>query len=138
MMTEPKPLASLTAGLLARKGEARPASRAYVGFSSVASAAAAAEEGISPVADQQALLAEAFEEVSRTPIAPRAPRAPAGAKGKSAFTLRLDNERHLKLRLVGARTHRSAQALVTEALDRMLEEMLADDSCVCGRAGERR
>ena len=42
MMTEPKPVASLTAGLLARKGEARPASRAYVGFASVASAAAAA------------------------------------------------------------------------------------------------
>jgi hypothetical protein len=36
--------------------------------------------------------------------------------------LRLDAERHLKLRLLGAHQHRSAQSLVTEALDRFLAE----------------
>jgi hypothetical protein len=49
-------------------------------------------------------------------IAGRQRRAP-GAKAKAAFTLRLDADRHLKLRLACAVSHRSAQQLVTEALD---------------------
>ncbi len=51
----------------------------------------------------------------------RAPRAAAGSKGKSAFTLRLDAERHLKLRLACAVTHKSAQQLITAALDVFIE-----------------
>lgn len=41
-------------------------------------------------------------------------------KGRAAFTLRLDSERHLKLRLASAVTHRSAQQLVSHALDQFL------------------
>jgi hypothetical protein len=52
-------------------------------------------------------------------IASRQRRAP-GAKPKAAFTLRLDADRHLKLRLACAVSHRSAQQLVTEALDTFL------------------
>ncbi len=51
--------------------------------------------------------------------APR-PRALAGSKGRAAFTLRLDADRHLKLRLVCAVAHRSAQHVVTQALDEFL------------------
>ena len=40
---------------------------------------------------------------------------------KAAFTLRLDAGRHLKLRLAAAVTGRSAQQVVTEALDAFLE-----------------
>jgi outer membrane biosynthesis protein TonB len=51
-----------------------------------------------------------------------APRASAVAvRAKAAFTLRLDPERHLKLRLACALTRRSAQQLVTEALDDFLD-----------------
>jgi hypothetical protein len=50
----------------------------------------------------------------------RAPRAAPGSKAKAAFTLRLDAERHLQLRLVCAVKHRSAQQIVTEALDQFL------------------
>lgn len=39
---------------------------------------------------------------------------------RSAFTLRLDGDRHLKLRLASALTNRSAQQIVTEALDAYL------------------
>lgn len=53
---------------------------------------------------------------------PRA-RAAAGTKAKAAFTLRLDPDRHLKLRLACAVDGRSAQQLVTDALDQMLERM---------------
>lgn len=51
------------------------------------------------------------------------PRAAAGSKGKAAFTLRLDNDRHLKLRLACAVSNRSAQMLVTDALDAFLDSM---------------
>jgi hypothetical protein len=59
------------------------------------------------------------------PIARRAPkpRAVAGSKGKAAFTLRLDPERHLRLRLACAVSGRSAQLLVTDALDQFLDGM---------------
>jgi len=59
-------------------------------------------------------------------VAPRRsprPRSAPGSKGKAAFTLRLDPSRHLKLRLACAVNGRSAQQLVTDALDRLLGEM---------------
>jgi hypothetical protein len=54
--------------------------------------------------------------------APR-PRAAVGSKGKAAFTLRLDPDRHLKLRLACAVDGRSAQQLVTDALDQLLDRV---------------
>ena len=56
-------------------------------------------------------------------------RASALSRGKrAAFTLRLDAERHLKLRLACTLRNASAQQLVTDALDIMLGDMpeLAD------------
>jgi hypothetical protein len=53
----------------------------------------------------------------------RSPRMPAAQAGRrAAFTLRLDADRHLKLRLASTMQGVSAQALVTEALDRLLAE----------------
>lgn len=50
-------------------------------------------------------------------------RAAPGTKARAAFTLRLDPQRHLKLRLACAVSGRSAQLLVTDALDRLLADM---------------
>jgi len=61
--------------------------------------------------------------VAATPRRESKPRAAAGSKAKTAFTLRLDRERHLKLRLACAVTGRSAQQLVTDALDGLLADM---------------
>lgn len=58
-----------------------------------------------------------------SPVRPRRPRAAPGSKGKAAFTLRLDPARHLKLRLACAVDGRSAQQLVTDALDQLLLAM---------------
>ena len=41
---------------------------------------------------------------------------------RAAFTLRVDAERHLKLRLACTLRNRSAQQVVTEALDRLLAD----------------
>ncbi|WP_245804657.1 toxin-antitoxin system HicB family antitoxin [Erythrobacter tepidarius] len=63
--------------------------------------------------------------VRRTPRTParRSARTLAPvAERRAAFTLRLDPERHLKLRLAATMQGVSAQALVTEALDAMLAE----------------
>lgn len=62
-------------------------------------------------------------ESSPTPRRPRKSRSAAGSKGKAAFTLRLDAERHLRLRLACAIDGRSAQMLVTQALDDLLASM---------------
>lgn len=53
-----------------------------------------------------------------------AARRSALAEGRrAAFTLRLDAERHLALRLASTITNRSAQAIVTDALDRLIADI---------------
>lgn len=47
--------------------------------------------------------------------------APLQAAAKAAFTLRLDERRHLRLRLACAMLNRSGQQLVAEALDQYLD-----------------
>lgn len=67
--------------------------------------------------------------VAPAPVAVAAPRrslkarAAPGNKARAAFTLRLDPERHMKLRLACAVDGRSAQMLVTDALDALLASM---------------
>lgn len=158
-MAEPKPLASLTSGLLARKGAASPAMRRPV-FGLTAGATALQEDlgwndmgfdvtqpepapsearsvaGLTPmtavpaVAPVPAVVTEReelAERIAETAVpakvgkAGKKARASAVAKGrKAAFTLRLDADRHLKLRLASAIVGRSAQQMVTEALDAYL------------------
>jgi hypothetical protein len=194
-VNEPKPFASLSSGLLARKGAARPAMRPQgfgqvsgnledlgwndMGFEPPKPATAPRDEShdafgedivdhprsvhptgltpvSSPVHSQQAEIADrlnvddAEEESddsaephvseaqpkslpSVAPVAVRAaesaprraprPRAANGSKAKAAFTLRLDSQRHLKLRLACAVGGRSAQQIVTDALDQLLAAM---------------
>jgi hypothetical protein len=57
------------------------------------------------------------------PVSQPTPRAAPGSKAKAAFTLRLDPERHLKLRLACAVNGRSAQQIVTDAVDQLLRQM---------------
>ncbi|HEX8513050.1 MAG TPA: hypothetical protein VF688_08075 [Allosphingosinicella sp.] len=194
-MAETKPFASLSSGLLARKGAAKPAMRPQ-GFGSFGSSledlgwndmghgpaslhdiheaqdlpehVPSSIEALTPapggrthheppaVVEQQRELearlapvepeaespqAEAPEapeprqeiqtpaearvvKLHRSRIASAPAAAPAAkAKAKAAFTLRLDPERHLKLRLACALSRRSAQQLVTEALDDFLHSL---------------
>lgn len=203
-MNEPKPIASLTGSLLARKGAARPAMRPQVqrlpvdqfeegphledlgwddmGASDEAPQRHAEILPLTPVpasveeieesrAEDRAAAAQLAEfarrmsgaearEVLRqqemiaeklvalpVPVSPQPSAKPAStparqgkAKAKplrvtrgsaanreegrrAAFTLRLDHERHIKLRLATTIRGRSAQQLVTVALDRLLEDM---------------
>jgi len=55
--------------------------------------------------------------------APKAKPQAANDSRRAAFTLRLDAKRHLKLRLAATVRGRSAQQLVTEALDRFLDQI---------------
>ena len=70
--------------------------------------------------------------------APRvARRAAPGSRGKAAFTLRLDADRHLQLRLACALNHRSAQQIVTEALDAYLGSLpLSEQLAAVRRVGK--
>jgi hypothetical protein len=87
---------------------------------------AEADEGVrahgqSPLSVKKADREEPVEQHQPTELKePREQDVPA--RQKVAFTLRLDRERHLKLRLASAVTNQSAQRLVTEALDMFLEQ----------------
>jgi hypothetical protein len=93
-----------------------------------------------PVVEQQRALRESFAEAEVVEL-PRRRAAPASVKAKAAFTLRLDPERHLKLRLASAVTRLSAQQLVTAALDDFLNslpELEAMAERMPAEAGQRR
>ena len=186
MMSEPKPFASLSSGLLARKGQARPAMRPQ-GFTGGYASLAGIEdlgwndmghipepmadihplheddqiqpppEGVPPVLAQRHALKQEFEPVLEElageeaevsveapvetlvtapvpvletfeprPVSVAAASRIARAtqhKHKAAFTLRLDEERHLRLRLASAVSGRAAQQIVTGALDAFLESL---------------
>lgn len=88
---------------------------------------AAAEVAPPAVVRQQEQLAERLEvpaPAAASAVAP-APRRRAAQQrtSRAAFTLRLDPQRHLKLRLATTIKGVSAQALVTEALDALLADM---------------
>ena len=76
-----------------------------------------------PVADVPQYVVERVAAPAPAPVRARRPRAQPGSKEKAAFTLRLDPSRHLKLRLACAVNGRSAQQLVTDALDQLLSAM---------------
>lgn len=61
-------------------------------------------------------------EAAPAPKREKAPRAPR-AREKAAFTLRLDAERHLRLRLASAVTNRSSQVILTDLLDEYLASL---------------
>ncbi len=101
---------------------------------------ASSEAAISePVISQPARIAEVVPMPQMSPLAAVAPpvveqqrelarrttkRRPAAASGRrAAFTLRLDPDRHLRLKLACTIKGCSAQVLVTEALDRLLSEI---------------
>ncbi|HCB74813.1 MAG TPA: hypothetical protein DEP91_01340 [Sphingomonas bacterium] len=154
MFGTPKPLASLSSGLLARKGQARPAMRpqGFVGLTSpledlgwndTGEASAPAPAEVAPltpempvpatapepavIAQREALSREvAAVEPASEPVPvdfTRLSAAVSTRRGRAAFTLRLDPERHLKLRLATAVEGRSAQLIVTEALDNYLNNL---------------
>jgi len=109
--------------------ERRPSSISALTPGPVTENAAPVAAEAPPVVEQQRDLATRF--ASEAPKLKASARKTAaqpnvGAKTKSAFTLRLDPERHLRLRLACAMSRRSAQNLVTEALDTFLDGMSID------------
>ena len=74
--------------------------------------------GVPEIVQQQEQIAERLTKQTARP------RRSALSDGRrAAFTLRLDSERHLKLRLACVTSNRSAQQLVTEALDRLIADL---------------
>lgn len=199
-MRDPKPIASLTAGLLARKGNARPAMRRQpqvggpgavplghddLGWNDMGYDVDPARRnddddhdlvaqrnpasGLSPmhaddvddagmdVADtypindavaipsqsaepevrrQLKALVEAVASKTTRATAPKtttskaASRAVAGSRGTYAFTLRLDPDRHLRLRLMSAASNCSTQQFLTAMIDDYLGQLPEMDSFV--------
>jgi len=139
---ESKPFASLTGSLLARKGAARPAMRSHVSLDwagvEPAMPQAQPEPDALPLADVVAL-EEAGEDDSRPEVLRQIAQLTAVINRKVAanrratldverlpgkkvaFTLRLDPRRHALLRACCTAEQRSAQSLLIEALDRLVD-----------------
>ena len=122
MTEQPRPLASLSSSLLARKGDARPAMRALALGSGVDPATLDPDAAIDPSAPATLSLATA-QRIGRESAAQTRTR-------KAAFTLRLDSDRHVRLRLASAVTRQSSQQLVTQALDAFLINLPEVDALV--------
>ena len=81
------------------------------------------------VRQQESLIervAAVARKVEARPVpAPKKEKAPRAlrAREKAAFTLRLDAERHLRLRLASAVTNRSSQVILTDLLDDYLASL---------------
>lgn len=122
-------VASLGPYLLARKGGARPAMRhAQLGESGAAEEDLGwndlGEEGPVMFAEpevkrQQTRLVHHIADSNQAALQ-QAENAAAATGRRAAFTLRLDEERHLRLRLASTVAGESAQHLVTRALDEFL------------------
>lgn len=146
-MQETKAFASLSSALLARKGQARPASRSIVYADQ--EAPLLADKALPP---ERPAAPDRIEVQSVPPVAVTRPRGtarnPVGKRqqpdpvrnDKAAFTLRLDADRHLKLRLASAHANISAQQIVCAALDRYLVDYAPDltgGDCPCRDLAQR-
>jgi hypothetical protein len=129
-----------TSSLLARKGTARPAvmpevcdpslsASSDVGGADDAEPVRCATEPLSSLAVGHPLKIELRPTPTSTAVsvadAARIARdiALKARQGRTAFTLRLDADRHLRLRLASAVANASAQRLVTQALDVFLHTL---------------
>ncbi|NKB50513.1 MAG: hypothetical protein GKS02_14245 [Alphaproteobacteria bacterium] len=118
--------ATLSSALLARKGSAAPT-------------------GYTPIRPEDVITATSAFENSGTrhsggprPVmapVPESANGPTSIDGERArVSVRLDRDRHLKLRLTAAHLDHSLQDIMTDALDRYLEQISPEilrNSCAC-------
>lgn len=131
-MSEIKPFASLNPTLLARKGGAKPAMRSQMagaalaihedlGWNDLGHEGGAEIFRLSPEGAEVPEVLLRQQEIQNRMARDR--RSALADGRRAAFTLRVDAERHLKLRLACTLGNRSAQQLITEALDQLLENL---------------
>ena len=122
-MSQAASFASLEPKLLANKGAARPAMRVGKGDHLHAIAEAQSALGWNDTGND--LGTNSAMEITK---AGATKTTREGAPARAAFTLRLDPNRHFKLRLASTLQNCSAQLLVTEALDQFLKDIPQLDS----------
>ena len=117
--------ASLSSSLLVRKGSAAPADLSLIPASRRHTVKVQAKAPAPSTCVHKAEIATAKE---------------AGQDGQgngaytAKFTLRLDRERHLRLKLLAAHLHLSAQEMLIEALDAYLDQAVPQairNNCSC-------
>ena len=148
-------MASLTASLLARKGDARPSASTRDIFATGARATPLKNANKKPAAgtgSQKNNPAQFPHSVSATlqpqghknsPLQQKAQLHTSGAErntarqGKrKAKTLRLDTTTDMTLRLLAARQGTSQQALMEKAVKALLQAETKRTGCICGSSGE--
>jgi hypothetical protein len=120
--------ASLTSALLVRKGAAVPAG--YVSLAAVVRGVRAPEADDSGVTT----LSEAGKASGARPRR----RRQSAVDPRARISLRLDDERHLKLKLTAAHLHKKLQDVVIAALDGYLDQVgpaVMNGNCACLEGG---
>lgn len=119
-----KPVASLAPSLLARKGGARPAMRLQL------KPLQQFESGHAEELDDLGWNDMGYTEDAPAPMPAvlvrevRPGNRPKSTRSRRvAVSLKVDAQRHFQLRLASMITHRSAQQLIIQALDRLLDEV---------------
>lgn len=138
--------ASLTSLLLARKGDARPAlapAKDAVG-ALVAAAPRAEGQGLAVVRGPGAGPAQPTADDDRPPATFRIPAGLSGGGsggcGVARLSVRLDRDRHRKLRILAAQRGVSLQKALVQAIDDLVSSSAAQvdgGACACLRAVER-
>jgi hypothetical protein len=125
--------ARLTADLLARKGHALPTG----GFAHAKLDLIPPQPTIAKPERQPQAPASRRQRSTGAPREPGRPRQPASDE-RVAFTLRLDPERHGRLRILAARRGCSGQEMLLKALDAYLEACATDCPCLRTPKASRR
>jgi hypothetical protein len=124
--------ARLTSALLARKGHALPTggfAHAKLDLIPVQPVAPVPERPVEGGAVPREAPKPRARRSAAGPEAPGRGRQPASDE-RVAFTLRLDPERHARLRILAARRGRSGQEMLLKALDAYLEACAVDCACL--------
>lgn len=128
--------ARLTSALLARKGDALPTG----GFAHARLDLVPPQPSVARLEQQRcgtSLPRAALVPDLTRPAAQKPSRRPDRAgQDRVAFTVRLDRERYMRLKIFAARRGRSGQEILTRALDAYLEACATD--CACLRRAARR
>ncbi|WP_417466233.1 hypothetical protein [Kordiimonas sp.] len=120
-------MASLSASLLARKGDARPANRVQEMFVPRNAPQARAPLPIVP--------AKAKNEPTTLPKARQTSAATkSAAADRKQKSLRLERETDRALRMLAARDGVTQQSLMEAAVKALIEEKSDETGCVCGRS----
>lgn len=121
-----KPAASLSARLLARKGEAAPAESKYTKGIRAEAGHLPRPSSLGAISRENVKLHPSTDGSAESQAAPA--KRPIGAGDRIAMTLRLSHGEHTQLKILAAKLKRSSQEIMLDALHEFMSGQDGGDS----------